>query len=185
VGVSWNDAKEFCKWLTKRERSAGDLPEDREYRLPKDEEWSAAVGLKNEAGSTPEGKNGRTGLYPWGIQWTPPNGAGNYSGEESKVWTIDFIKGYKDDCVYTSPVGSFAANLYGLYDMEGNVWQWCEDWYDAQAQYRVLRGESWVNFDRGSLLASFRLYHGPDNRYDNMGFHCVIAVAADAQPAPR
>jgi hypothetical protein len=48
VGVSWNDAEEFCKWLTKSERSAGDLPEDREYRLPKDEEWSAAVGLKNE-----------------------------------------------------------------------------------------------------------------------------------------
>ena len=53
VGVSWDDAKEFCKWLTKRERSAGDLPEDREYRLPTDEEWSAAVGLKNEVGSTP------------------------------------------------------------------------------------------------------------------------------------
>jgi formylglycine-generating enzyme required for sulfatase activity len=53
VGVSWNDAEEFCKWLTKRERIAGDLSQDREYRLPKDEEWSAAVGLKNEVGTTP------------------------------------------------------------------------------------------------------------------------------------
>jgi formylglycine-generating enzyme required for sulfatase activity len=56
VGVSWNDAEEFCKWLTKRERIAGDLPEDRKYRLPTDEEWSAAVGFKNEVGNTPEGE---------------------------------------------------------------------------------------------------------------------------------
>jgi formylglycine-generating enzyme required for sulfatase activity len=64
VRVSWNDAEEFCKWLTKSERSAGDLPEDREYRLPTDEEWSTAVGLKNEVGSTPEEK---IKPYPWDI----------------------------------------------------------------------------------------------------------------------
>ena len=91
VGVSWHDAKEFCKWLTKRERSAGDLPEEREYRLPKDEEWSAAVGLKNEVGSTPEEKNGKIKLYPWDIprkrdkSWPPPAGAGNYAGEEARI----------------------------------------------------------------------------------------------------
>ena len=90
VGVSWNDAQEFCKWLTKRERSAGDLPEDREYRLPNDEEWSAAVGLKNEVGSTPAEKSGKIKLYPWDIprkrdkSWPPPAGAGNYAGEEAK-----------------------------------------------------------------------------------------------------
>jgi len=48
VGVSWTDAEEFCNWLTKRERSAGNLPADRQYRLPTDEEWSAAVGLNYE-----------------------------------------------------------------------------------------------------------------------------------------
>jgi Sulfatase-modifying factor enzyme 1 len=81
VGVSWNDAEEFCKWLTKRERSAGNLPEDREYRLSKDEEWSAAVGLKNEVGSTPEENNRKIKLYPWDIpkkrdkNWPPPAGS--------------------------------------------------------------------------------------------------------------
>jgi formylglycine-generating enzyme required for sulfatase activity len=186
VGVSWNDAKEFCKWLTKRERSVGDLPEDREYRLPTDEEWSAAVGLKNEVGSTPEEKSGKIQLYPWDIpqkrdkSWPPPSGAGNYCGEESRIgnepkhWSV--IKGYNDGYPRTSPVGSFSANQFGLYDMGGNVWQWCEDWYDAQAQYHVLRGASWSDFDPDYLLASSRNLSTPDNRHDYVGFRCVVAV---------
>ena len=145
---------EFCKWLTKREQSAGDLPQDREYRLPKDEEWSVAVGLKNEAGNTPEDKDGKIKLYPWDIpqkrakSWPPPSGAGNYCGEEANngedwpsIWPV--IEGYNDRYARTSPVGTFNANFTGLHDMVGNVWQWCEDWYSAQAQYRVLRGASW------------------------------------------
>jgi formylglycine-generating enzyme required for sulfatase activity len=186
VGVSWNDAKEFCKWLTKRERIAGDLPEDREYRLPKDEEWSAAVGLKNEAGRTPAKKSGKIKLYPWDIpqkrdkSWPPPSGAGNYCGEESRIgnepkdWSV--IEGYNDGYPRTSPVGSFEANFSGLHDMGGNVWQWCEDWYNAQAQYRVLRGASWSNNYPGSLLASYRNYHTPAIRYAHFGFRCVVAV---------
>ena len=93
VGVSWNDSKEFCKWLTKRERSAGDLPQDRGYRLPKDEEWSVAVGLKNEVGTTPEEKSRKINLYPWDVpqkrdkSWPPPAGAGNYAGQEGRTGT--------------------------------------------------------------------------------------------------
>jgi formylglycine-generating enzyme required for sulfatase activity len=186
VGVSWNDAEEFCKWLTKRERIAGDLPEYREYRLPKDEEWSAAVGLKNEVGSTPEEKSGKIALYPWDIpqkrdkSWPPPSGAGNYAGEEVKNgdwpsnWSV--IEGYNDGYPRTSPVGSFEANFTGLHDMGGNVWQWCEDWYNAHAQYRVLRGASWGLNYPVSLLASFRFYRTPDYRFVNFGFRCVVAV---------
>ena len=186
VGVSWNDAEEFCKWLTKRERSAGDLPEDREYRLPKDEEWSDAVGLKNEAGSTPEEKNGKIQLYPWDIpqkrdkSWPPPAGAGNYAGEEAKIgdWPSDWpvIEGYNDGYPRTSPVGSFSANQFGLYDMGGNVSQWCEDWYNSEKQYRVLRGASWCDSNPGVLLASYRLDFTPAFRRDCFGFRCVVAV---------
>jgi formylglycine-generating enzyme required for sulfatase activity len=187
VGVSWNDAEEFCKWLTKRERSAGDLPEDREYRLPKDEEWSAAVGLKNEVGSTPEEKSGKIKLYPWDIpqkrdkSWPPPAGAGNYAGEEAKIgggptgWSA--IEGYNDGYPWTSPVGIFSANQFGLYDMGGNVWQWCEDWYNPEEkQYRVLRGASWAEGNRDRLLAS--CHHGGSPAYCDaaVGFRCVVAV---------
>ena len=186
VGVSWNDAEEFCKWLTKRERSGGDLPEDREYRLSTDEEWSAAVGLKNEVGNTPEEKNRKIKLYPWDIpqkrdkSWPPPVGAGNYAGEDAKIgdWPTDWlvIEGYNDGYPRTSPVGSFEANFSGLHDMGGNVWQWCEDWYNAEMKRRVLRGASWLNGGPVDLLASSRNAAALDNRRDAFGFRCVVAV---------
>jgi hypothetical protein len=171
VGVSWNDAEEFCKWLTKRERSAGGLPQDRGYRLPKDEEWSVAVGLKNEVGTTPEEKSRKINLYPWDIpqkrdkSWPPPAGAGNYAGEEARIgdWPIDslVIEGYNDSYPRTSPVGSFPANRFGLHDMGGNVWQWCEDWYSAQMKHHVLRGASWLNGRPVDLLASYPQHRPP------------------------
>jgi formylglycine-generating enzyme required for sulfatase activity/tetratricopeptide (TPR) repeat protein len=186
VGVSWNDAEEFCKWLTKRERSAGDLPQDREYRLPTDAEWSAAVGLQVEVGDTPEEKSAKVELYPWDIphkrdrSWPPPARAGNYAGEEVRNgdWPSNLapIEGYNDGYQRTSPVGAFPANQFGLYDMGGNVWQWCEDWYNFKKLYRVWRGASWESFRRDALLASYRRGVPPDYRCDFAGFRCVVAA---------
>jgi formylglycine-generating enzyme required for sulfatase activity len=180
VGVSWDDAKAFCEWLTKRERGSGSLPEGMHYRLPTDEEWSIAVGLDSEAGNTPQEKDSMIKLYPWGTKWPPPPGAGNYAGEEEKIrkepedWGV--IEGYNDGYPRTSPVGSFAANKNGLYDMGGNVWQWCEDWYNSLNQYRVVRGGSWVDNLDFNVLSSSRTYHRePYLRYDMVGFRCVVA----------
>jgi formylglycine-generating enzyme required for sulfatase activity len=181
VGASWNDAKKFCEWLTRREQVSGMLPRGQIYRLPTDAEWSAGVGLQGEEGTNPKEKDGKIEFYPWGKKWPPPKGAGNYAGEESKIGEepcdFEVIKGYDDGYPRTSPMGSFAANANGLYDMGGNVWQWCEDWYDATEQYRVLRGASWSNFNRVSLLASYR-NDGlvPDFRLDAIGFRCVVAA---------
>jgi serine/threonine protein kinase len=179
VGISSIDAKAFCSWLTKVEQENGRLPGRWSYRLPTDEEWSIAVGLGHEVGDTPGEKNGRiTGVYPWGKQWPPPKGAGNYCGEESKTWADEVIEGYNDGYAYTSPVGSFAPNKFGLYDMGGNVWQWCEDWYDTEQRYRVLRGGSWYEFSPFNLLSSARYYGGaPDGRCTGGGFRCVIGKA--------
>jgi formylglycine-generating enzyme required for sulfatase activity len=181
VGVNWNDAKKFCEWLTGREQGSGMLPPGRVYRLLTDAEWSAGVGLQGEEGNNPKEKDGKIKLHPWGKEWPPPKGAGNYAGEESKIeqepsdWSV--IKGYNDGYPRTSPVGSFAANACGLYDMGGNVWQWCEDRYDDEATGRVLRGASWSHGRRVILLASYR---NDDNlsgyRSVDIGFRCVVAA---------
>jgi len=124
-------------------------------------------------------------LYSWDIprkrdkSWPPPAGAGNYAGEEAKNadWPSDFqvIEGYNDSYPRTSPVGSFAANFSGLYDMGGNVWQWCEDLLILQNR-RVLRGGSWGDSNPDNLLASYRTDGTPDRRYAFVGFRCVVAV---------
>ena len=144
------------------------MTEQQSYRLPGDAEWSVAVGLENEVGNSPEDKDAKIkGVYPWGEQWPPPIGAGNY-GKSLNV----------DEYDYTSPVGSFKANKYGLYDIGGNVWQWCEKFYDGQSGPRVLRGGSWYDFGiPAGLLSSYRNNDAPDDRRNFVGFRCVLVGA--------
>ncbi|MBC8326109.1 MAG: SUMF1/EgtB/PvdO family nonheme iron enzyme [Verrucomicrobia subdivision 3 bacterium] len=166
VNVSWNDAVAFCEWLTKKELAEGKITASQRYRLPTDAEWSTAVGLGRETGNSPREKQmGIKGVYPWGNEWPPPKGAGNYSGGLNV-----------DSYDYTSPVGSFAANTHGLHDMGGNVWEWCEDRYDPAANTsRVLRGASWSDGSPASLLSSYRfIFPTPDFRVAAFGFRCVL-----------
>jgi hypothetical protein len=153
VGVDWNEANAFCKWLTKKEQDEGKLGSAQMYRLPTDAEWSIAIG---------------NGKYPWGDVWPPPDGAGNYDAS--------------DPYPFTSPVGSFRANSYGLYDMGGNVWQWCED-SDGSASGKILRGSSWAeNFSHPEFILS-SYHNGGDatDRYVDFGFRIVLVT----QPANR
>jgi formylglycine-generating enzyme required for sulfatase activity len=166
VKVNWNDANAFCEWLTKKELAEGKIKEGQKYRLPTDAEWSVAVGLGKETGNSPKEKSeGIKDVYPWGKEWPPPNGAGNYHGSQ-KLDKFDF----------TSPVGSFAANKLGLHDMGGNVWEWCEDWYDPAAKARrVLRGACWGSITPSLLLSSLRDRESPDFRgFYFFGFRCVL-----------
>ena len=200
VYVSWEDAQLFCQWLTVREQTAGRLTAHERYRLPSDHEWSCAVeiGAREDAAKRPSEKEGMiVDVFPWGTEWPPPRGAGNYAGEElqpdrdagkfksakAKPAAEDnrpadlVTAGYNDGFVNTSPVGSFAANRFGLHDLGGNVRQWCEDWFDQDQKERVLRGVSW-NGRRPSVLLSSARNHNPPTkggRYD--GFRCVITTS--------
>lgn len=175
VNVSWDDAQVFAKWLTEKEQKETKLTAAQSYRLPKDWEWSVAVGLNETQAGTAKSKDGKIeNVYPWaGGEWPPTRGVGNY-GQSLKV----------DDYEYTSPVGSFAANKFGLYDMGGNVWQWCEDFYDESSFARVLRGGSWYGIDSDFLLSSFRLCNTSDDRGDDIGFRCVL-VGVSSRKAAR
>jgi formylglycine-generating enzyme required for sulfatase activity len=186
VGISWGDAKRFCSWLTARERNRGRLGLDQEYRLPLDAEWSVAVGLSEPKGGTPESKNAQVpDVYPWGKRWPPPNGVGNYADDTAKesfpAWGS--IPGYHDGYVFTSPVGSFPPNQWGLYDMGGNVWQWCEDPFNESKKNRVLRGSSFFNLvDQKHMLSSYRYPQPPDSRSGCFGFRLVIETGHGSAP---
>jgi formylglycine-generating enzyme required for sulfatase activity len=111
--VSWDDAVEFCDKLNAQES----LPSGYRYALPTEAQWEYAC----RAGTTTPFHFGstRNGNYPYGTE----------------------IKGpYLER---TSVVGSYPPNAWGLYDMHGNVWEWCEDMYDASGSHRVVRGGSW------------------------------------------
>jgi len=147
VDVSWNDAIAFCRWLSKKE--------GRTYRLPTEAEWECAA------------RAGANGRYCFG---DGPEGdlakQGNVAdGALAAKLGADFAKDRgavkpSDGYPFTSPVGSFPANKWGLRDMSGNVAQWCSDWYGADyygaapvadppgpqsGTFRVLRGATWIS----------------------------------------
>ena len=173
VNVSFNDAREFCAWLSKKE---GKL-----YRLPTDHEWSGAVGIatgedpaafpKSKGIEAPKNKrNEIKGVFPWSNAWPPPPGSGNVAASL-----------HVDRYDYTSPVGSFEPTADGLYDLAGNVCEWCDDIYEPKEHYRVLRGGSWRCRDSMFLLSAFRGRGNTPTRHDTRGFRVVLEVGDDEQ----
>lgn len=174
-GVSWEDAQAFCAWLSKKE--------GRSYRLPTDVEWSLAVGLPEESGTTPKERSGQIpNRFPWGQEMPPlTNGlpAGNYPGAEASEtnWPAGFrvIEDFRDPFARTAPVGSFPPQTAGLHDLGGNVWEWCEDPFEPGKEPRVVRGGSWVDNLPDLLLSTYRHFGRPQLRNVSIGFRCVLA----------
>ena len=114
VIVTWNDAKAFCRWLSEKEKKS--------YRLPTEAEWEYAC------------RAGTSTAYCHGNDPEELAQVGNVADATARAkfsgWTIG-IKG-KDGYTFTATVGQFRKNPFGLFDMHGNVWEWCEDWYDSK-----------------------------------------------------
>jgi formylglycine-generating enzyme required for sulfatase activity len=183
VMVTWEDAHAFCRWLTERERIAGRIADAEVYRVPSDHEWSCAVGIGDREDPAEAGwKKGRKlkDVFPWGTEWPPPPGVGNYRGAETlkagQEADFRFVPGYRDAFTHTAPVGSYPANRHGLFDLGGNVTEWCQDLQSSSHSLRIFRGGAFHLGQDFELISSARLGAPPETRNSTTGFRPVIAV---------
>ncbi len=170
VGVNLQDALAFCTWLTESERANGKIAADQSYRLPVNDEWSAAAGLararKRSTELTAEETLADQQRFPWGLRWPPPANAANLAERD--------IPGYDDPFEFTAPVGKFTPTADGLHDLAGNVWEWV---WDAGINIRPksrLRGGSWAYFNEECLRSSYEYEVPADLRASTIGFRVVF-----------
>ena len=188
--VSWNDAMDFCRKLTTAERNAGRIPEGYEYTLPTEAQWEYACRA-GTTGSTFAGSftaEGRAATLLDSIAWYGGDNAATYQGRR-----------LGNPGAGPRGVGEKAANPWGLQDMQGNLWEWCRDWYGPYPGGSVsdplgpLNGNARVN--RGGSWGSGPYDERSDNRAENpqpeksayRGFRLALcpvqARAVDPTPA--
>jgi formylglycine-generating enzyme required for sulfatase activity len=171
-------------WLSKEERRKRKIGPKDTYRLPSDHEWSCAVGIgkDEDASLAPVAKSGKVPGYPWGREFPPVTKVGNFYGIETirnPGAPSEPIKGYDDGFDRTAPVASFPSNSLGLYDLSGNVWEWCQEWYEPSlANRRVVRGSSWNYGSEINRRSSGRFFVEPMKRHDIPGFRVVLEVGS-------
>ncbi|MDP6154968.1 MAG: SUMF1/EgtB/PvdO family nonheme iron enzyme [Candidatus Thermoplasmatota archaeon] len=143
--ISWYQCKEFIKRLNEMEGVDS-------YRLPTEEEWEYACSAKN------------TTFYHFGDD---EKHLGDYAWYRDNTWAV----GEK----YAHRVCDKKPNAWGLYDMHGNVWEWCEDEYDAEGEARVITGGSWDDLAENCRTGE---HHGnvPEDKTDDVGFRLIRDV---------
>jgi formylglycine-generating enzyme required for sulfatase activity len=163
VNVSWEDAAGFCDWLTRKERQEEKIGPKQRYRLPRDEEWTVAAGFSAGQGRTPEARLKDSVVWPWGYHWPPVSGDGNYAPELKT-----------DAFLFSAPAGSFRPNRLGLHDLGGNVWEWCDDWYNEATVTKTLRGGSFNDALPQDLLVAYRFSATMNLYSEDIGFRVVF-----------
>jgi formylglycine-generating enzyme required for sulfatase activity len=166
--VSWEDCQEFIKKLNEQEKGKGWV-----YRLPSEAEWEYAC----RGGATSEEE------CSYHFYFAKPTN--DLSSKEAN-FNGNFPFGKADKGPYlerTTKVGSYASNKLGLYDMHGNVWQWCADLYDpkgteVRAAHRVNRGGSWLNY--GAVCRAAPRGIPPSGRLNNLGLRLARVPSAPA-----
>jgi formylglycine-generating enzyme required for sulfatase activity len=168
IGVSYDQAVEFCDWLTELERESGALLPNQRYRLPTDAEWSSAVGLasKAEVNGAPTGAEQE--VFPWGAQWPPPSYIANLDDKR--------IAEFRDRFTYTAPVGGRPKNNLGISDLAGNAAEWCSDEFPPGSGSRMVRGSSWLDSSREVLQSGYRKHFPPNASELDLGFRCFLQV---------
>jgi sulfatase modifying factor 1 len=172
--ISWDDATAFCEKLTRRERKAGKIHHDQEYRLPTEAEWECAC----RAGTTTYWSFGRdaglAGEYAWfGGGWNEKTGVipgGNTASEQ-----------------YAHRVKDKKPNAWGFFDMHGNVWEWTSDWHGEKPKhvlvdprgpsagtYRTVRGGGWLGELTGASFSGWQA-----GRLADVGFRVVLSIAGN------
>ena len=169
--VSVRDAEAYAAWLSEQT--------GHHYRLPSEAEFEYAL------------RAGRSGRFPWGHAASPPADSGNFTGEgdvspTGRRW-VNAFAGYTDGWWGAAPAGSFAANPFGLYDMEGNLSEWVADcwhasyrrapadgmaWYNPGCRRRVVRGANWAN-SPVQTRAAWRWLQESDVTNARIGFRLV------------
>jgi formylglycine-generating enzyme required for sulfatase activity len=176
VNITWDDAVRFLNWLSKKDgvppfykEVSGTMvvagPDGMGYRLPTEAEWAFAARMS--------GRKERA-RYPWPGKYPPKVKAGNFADESARHLLPVVIEGYNDGFPASAPTGSFPANPSGIYDMGGNVAEWCHDYYAANpavsgkeaadpmgpatGNHHVVRGSSWRDASITELRFSYRRY---------------------------
>ena len=177
TSINWFSARKFCRKLTEREAAAGRLPEGFVYRLPTELEWEYACRAGTRS--------------PYAI------GEGDSLSSDSANFDGEYPYGGADASVARGgsvAVGTFQPNRWGIYDMHGNVWEWCLDRYGAagakQREFdvkdsevlRSIRGGSWSSSGRFCRSAS-RLGSPDSQRRGNLGFRIVLAPVIEVDAA--
>ena len=178
ANISWQDAARYCNWLSVKEGFdpfyqttkgyiSGHNQDANGYRLLTEVEWAWLA----------RNKGSQTLVYPWGKANMPTSKVGNYADIKAKDILRFILEGYDDGFKGPSPVGRYAPNHRGIYDIDGNVSEWVHDWYSAQGnnglggdealvdplgpeigEFHVVRGGSWAKGYLPQLRLAYRDY---------------------------